>query len=229
MLARRDLRLRLQAVITVLAGVTVESPGDWETAPSALPEIKLRVPAERKVSKGRLMPTFDTTVSMELIARVQGRTASEAQDAIDDLCNKVERAILGAPSFIEVLQQVSMVDSRVRVTAEGEQHLGEAHLMFACETFEVFDAIEIDPTLAAELRQMLLTFDTAGPFDPGSLQTPVVATDVGAPVDRPLAYSSAATGNQYPNPPFPASVVPAPRATGPDGRAEGVLLVNLDS
>jgi len=225
-LTRRDLRLRVQVAITVLAGVTVESPGDWESTPSSLPSVKLRAPAERKVSKGRLMPEFDTTVSMELLARVAGRTEREAQDAIDDLCDRLERAVLGAPQFIEQLQQVSMVDTRVQITATAERHFGEAHMMFACETFEVFDAIEIDPSLADQLKQMLLTLDTIGPFDPGTLLAERPASVV-SPANAPLAGVAAATGQEYANPAYPDAVVPAPRKSGPDGRAEAVLQIDL--
>lgn len=56
------------------------------------------------------------------------------------------------------------------------------------------------PIVAVPLDSIGLHVDTAQPFDPNGT---------------------------YANPPFPASVHPAPRTSGPDGRDEGALNINL--
>jgi hypothetical protein len=60
--------------------------------------------------------------------------------------------------------------------------------------------------------------ETYAPADPPALQEIQLHFDAGAPFDR--------TGT-YANPPFPAAVQPAPRTSGPDGRDEGALDIQL--
>lgn len=77
---------------------------------------------------------------------------------------------------------------------------GEKHIGEVQMDFamEFFEAFE--PVIADPLEQVNVHVDLAGPFD--------------------------ATG-AYPNPPFPDSVQPAPRTSGPDGRDEGALTITL--
>ncbi len=60
--------------------------------------------------------------------------------------------------------------------------------------FQIYEAFE--PDVNNTLERMQLTVDLASPFDPNGT---------------------------YPDPPFPDAIPPAPRSTGPDGRAEGVI------
>lgn len=60
--------------------------------------------------------------------------------------------------------------------------------------FQIYEAFE--PDVNNTLERMQLTVDLRGPFDPNGT---------------------------YPDPPFPDAIPPAPRTTGPDGRAEGVI------
>jgi hypothetical protein len=60
--------------------------------------------------------------------------------------------------------------------------------------FQIYEAFE--PDVNNTLERMQLTVDLASPFDPNGT---------------------------YPDAPFPDAIPPAPRTTGPDGRAEGVI------
>jgi hypothetical protein len=203
-LARRQIRLSALAAIVganiqnVGAPVTIESPGDWTTPPEVLPAILLRAPGDRKESKHRGQPQFDTTVTIEIEARVQALTAMDAQDAIEDLCLSIEQALLTNYDLISITQQVAAVETKTEITSEGREHFGGAMMHFVFECFESFDPFEaIEPPA---LNNMKLHIDLVGTFDP--------------------------TGT-YPDPPFPDSVTPAPRTSGPDGRDEGALDINL--
>lgn len=212
MLARRQIRLAVVAALGTLPGVLVESPGDWATPPASLPAVLARVTRERKESwPTRTEPEFDTTVTMELEARVGANTAIEAQDAIESLCYAVENAVLLSYSAIGIAQRVTSVDTEVEITAEGRLHFGAAKMLFAFETAETFDPTKTAPDattwpVSQPVTDSLLSFgihlDMASPYDPNGVYVP-------SP-DAP-----------------PYTPVPAPRTTGPDGRDEAALDIQL--
>ncbi len=199
-LARRQLRLAAKQAISAFTGVTVESPGDWESQPVNMPSIKLRCPMERKQSLARTMPEFTTTVTLELLARVVADTEDAAQDAIEALGQAIEQAVFGSVALVRLCQQFSTVTTETDISADGKKHFGGIKLSIDCELFESFDPTEINPADYPAAQKVAVHVDTAQPFD--------------------------ATGI-YPSPAFPASVPPAPRTTGPDGRDEGYLEINL--
>ena len=199
-LARRELRLAAIAAIAAVTGVTVDSPGDWSIAPSRLPNIKLRTPVDRKASITRTMPEFTTTVTIEILATLQAGSDAAAQDAIEALGQQLELALFGAQPLVKLCQQFSSVTTETDITAEGEVHIARIRLALDCEVFEAFDPTEINPADYPALQQLNVHVDLAQPFD--------------------------ASGS-YPNLSFPASVKPAPRSTGPDGRDEGFVQVNF--
>ena len=196
--ARRQIRLLTVAAVQTLTGVTVLSPGDWETPPKNLPEIKVRAPSDRKVSAAKSAPNFTTTVTVEILARVSGVTDVAALDAIEALGAQIEDAVFGMSSLIAVIQQVASVSTQTLVTADGASHIGAALMSVDFEVFEAFDPSSIAglPTL----QQILVNVDTVHPFDAAGTYTSL---------------------------PFPASVTAAPRTAGPDGRNEATLQITL--
>jgi len=199
-LARRQLRLSVRALVSTFTGVTVKSPGSWSTPPNEFPYIALRCGSEHKTSKTRSMPVFDTMVTLEIFARVQAATDDEAQDALEALGLQIENAVIAAPVLIGGIQQVASINTQSAIKSEAERPVGEILMSVDLEVFEDYDPTEINPDDYPELQQMLLHIDTAAPFD--------------------------ATGT-YPSPPFPAAVTPAPRTSGPDGRDEATLQIDL--
>ena len=199
-LARRQLRQAALAAIERISGITVESPGDWDTVAAQLPNVKLRCGTERKSSITRTEPEFTTTVALEILARVEANSEGDAQDCIEQLGALIESALLGNVAFVKLCQQFSSVSTQTQISAEGKRHLGGIHMVIECEVFESFDPTEIAPGAYPALQQMNVHLDTAAPFD--------------------------ATGT-YASPPYPASVTTAPRTTGPDGRDEAALQIDL--
>ena len=198
--ARRQLRLLTVQAVQAFTGVTVLSPGDWETPSRNFPEIKVRCPSDSKLSVAKAMPSFTTTVTIEILARVSAPTDVAALDAIEALGQRIEDAVFGMAALVRVIQQVASVTTQTAVTSDGLTHIAGALVTVGLEVFESFDPSLIDPSAMQALQTVLVNLDTAHPFD--------------------------ATGT-YASPPFPASVTPAPRVTGPDGRNEAGLQITL--
>lgn len=200
-LGRRELRLAVLAVLQALPGITtVESPPATSTQPKEMPYIGLRCGTERKGSFEKQMPEFTTTATLEILVRAAATTREAAQDAIEALANAIELAVFGAPSVIKMLQQVAGVTSTTEINGEGSAYQAETLISIDCEFVEVFDPTVIAPANYPPLEGANVHVDTVHPFDKNGV---------------------------YLNLPFPASVTPAPRTAGPDGRDEGYLQLDL--
>ncbi|MBB5408603.1 hypothetical protein HDG34_002540 [Paraburkholderia sp. HC6.4b] len=216
MLGRRQVRLAalgaLERAELQVAGraVLIRSPGDWSAPSDVLPAVIVRTAHEAKTSFNRGMPQFTTTCSLEVKAVVEGATAAEAQDAIEWLWYAVENALLLDWSLVRMLQQFPSIESVLDIRAEGARHLAGIAGSFRCEYPEMYDPTADRPQPAP------------WPIDPPA---PVPLERVGLHAD--LTNRADPTGT-YPAPPFPQSVVPAPRTHGPDGRDEGRLDIPLE-
>jgi hypothetical protein len=195
MLARRQVRLAVVAALKgfpTLANVVIQSPGAVPTPPENLPAILVRCSREHKESINRGMPEFTSTVTIEVEARLSASNGVDAQDMIEALGYQVEQAILTNQPLIAIVQQVMAIDTDLEITTEARDVIAGYRASFHFELPEMFDpAVSID---FPPLGGMGLHLDLINVFDP--LGT-------------------------YPGSPFPASVVPAPRSYGPDGRDEG--------
>jgi hypothetical protein len=198
--ARRALRLAAAQALGLIVGLEVETPGDWEVEPRSAPNAKLRTPDERKQSTDRGQAKFTTTVSLEILLTVVSNSGEGAQDALDDLMLRVENALLGNVAMVSLVQQFATISSSTVISAEGKQHVGRADMRVDCEVYEHFDPTEIDPDSFPPLQQVSLHVDT---------------------VRRSMrAAPTPAATSRKPSP-------PAPRTSGPDGRDEGALQINL--
>ena len=163
-LARRHIRLLALAALSgdTFSQVTIESPGDWDTPPDDLPAILLRSPDDRKVSMSKGQPTFSTTVTIEIEARVSGITAESAQDAIEALCFAIETALFSSYDLTGAASLVAC-DTRTEVTADGRVHFGAARMTLQAELPESFDAFK--PGDPVELMDFGLVFPAGQPYD----------------------------------------------------------------
>lgn len=211
MLARRQVRLAALAALQGIAGLTVQSPGDWSTPPSMLPAALLRVVSERKDSVVKQMPEFTTTVTLEVQLRTQALTAATAQDAIEALGYAVEQALFTNYALVGMCQQIGSVDVDVEITAEGGQHIAGVTMKVDCELFEAFDPTAVAPAL------------TPWPVVPPSVEP---LTSVGIHLDMDAPFDASGTYTPSPDAP-PYTPTPAPRTTGPDGRDEAALDITL--
>lgn len=213
MLARRMLRLAVMAALQPLmtsAGVkTIASPGVWPTPQEKLPAILVNAPTEQKQSIGKGMANFTTSASITVQGQVSKSSPEEALEAIDALAFAVENAVLTDYWVTRTVERFTSVQTDIEVTSDGGPHLAGFRMTLAGDMFESFNPADVMPPgtpwppaapAIVPLTSMGIHLDTAGPFD--------------------------ATGT-YPNPPFPDAVQPAPRTTGPDGRDEGALDIQL--
>ena len=102
----------MAAVLQDLTGVTVDSPGDWDTPATSLPNIKLRALGDVKASNGRAMATFTTMAPLQLVARVRAGTAEAAQDAIE---------ALGLPAVLPPPEEVKNVETAIGASRAEQQ------------------------------------------------------------------------------------------------------------
>jgi hypothetical protein len=196
-LARRQIRLAVvNALNAARLGMEVLSPADWNTPQQDMPVIMLRATGDRKQAVAKQQPNFETTVTMEIEAKVQASSADDAQDAIDVLGAKIEQVLFTNRILNSLIEKWALVETRTGVSAEGREHIGALKILANVELFEEFFDFDEDPALEG----IDIHVDTTSPYDP--------------------------TGT-YANPPFPASVNPAPRTSGPDGRDEGGLTITL--
>lgn len=209
MLARRQIRLAAVAALQTL-NLKLLTPGDLPTQGAAkMPELKVRTEGDSKVSITRSMPEFNTTVHLVVEVKVTATTESATQDALEALCYNVEQALLLNYALIGASQQISSIETTSSISADGRQHFGEALMRVSVETFEEFDPT-VQPPLATTWPPV------NDPIDP--LTSMGIHLDMADPYDPNGTY----TGSL-----FPASVTPAPRTTGPDGRDEGALDITL--
>ncbi|HLN23889.1 MAG TPA: hypothetical protein VK558_07895 [Patescibacteria group bacterium] len=184
-----------------LAETRVYSPEDWPLTGLKLPAIQVGVGSDQKTSRGRIQPpSFITTTNITVDFSVEGDTKEQALARIQTLRDQVQTAVLTDNALICAINQFSSVDtSKPSVTAEGKRHVGGASIDFAMEYPEDF-APSMD-CVAVPLTSIGIHADLGNRFD--------------------------ATGT-YPAPTAPPyTPAAAPRPSGPDGRDEAALDIQL--
>lgn len=187
------------------AGVNVFSPRDWPTSPVQTPIVLVQSPTETSESMGPNASAFNVTTSARVIGRLTsladvGDTGAEAvQAALDIFARQIKVAVVNAYNARALaIEEITRITITTKVSAEGERHVGECAVDFEMRFPEFAD--DYGPDVTNPLDELAIYTDLINLADP--------------------------TGT-YVNPPFPASVTPAPRAEGPDGRTEGGVFVNF--
>ena len=196
----------LNLVQTVLTGTTAAGgnvfvPGDWPTWEGEYPLLLVQALRERKDSQGNGGINFTVTSTIRITGRVSAPAlaedvgASNAEAALWALARQVEVALINQYDTTLQLQQFPFIDTQIRVSAEGREHFAEVVMDVGMEFYQGWEAFA--PTQTTALTEVTIDTDLTNVFDPNGT---------------------------YSNPPFPAAVQPAPRTSGPDGRAEGAGL-----
>lgn len=187
------------------AGTNVFSLLDWPTWAGSYPVIFLQTPTETKESLGpNGAPQFTVTATLRITARVQtpaqanGAGAAAALVALDAMQRQIEIALVNYTPLMSMLQQVASIHVDKKVDGEGSQNLGEMVMDMALEFYQGPEDFYVIPV--TPLTEVTVDADLTNVFD--------------------------ASGT-YASPPFPASVNPAPRTSGPDGRAEAGADISL--
>jgi hypothetical protein len=198
-----ELRVLSQAALTgqTSAGANVYTALDRPTWAGNCPVIFLQTPSEDKESLGRNgAPQYVVTTTVRVVARVQqpqeanDAGAAKAELALEQLQAQIEVALINNPALMSKLQQFAWVRVQKQVSGESAVHLGELVMEIGMEFYQGPE--DFYPIVGAPIEQITIDADLVNVADP--------------------------TGT-YANPPFPDAVVPAPRTSGPDGRAEGGL------
>jgi hypothetical protein len=142
--------LKDRAIATLIEANTdafdrVSGPKDWPTRPELFPAMVVSVPRERKVSLGRGVPQFNTTITLVVIARDVDVTEEPVARRLLILKEQIENALICTTSFILPIQQFSMIDTQSVVTAEGKQHIGEIGMTFEIEIYQVYEPNDAVP------------------------------------------------------------------------------------
>lgn len=197
MMLRRKLRLAAMLALSKLDGVSIDSPGDWDTPSNKLPAVKIRTGGETKVPLTRGPMDFTTTVVLEVKMAVEAATAEAAQDDLEVLGARVEDALYSDVSLVALLQQVANVTTQAAYSSDGLKHIASLDMAISLESFEAF---EPHAEASIPLEGMDVVVDSVNVYD---------------------------VNGSYTQTPFPSSVQAPPRTSGPDGRAEGGLNIEL--
>lgn len=189
------------------AGENVFTALDWPTWSGSYPLLYLHTPSEDKESLGRQGgPQFTVTLTLQVSGRVQVANledqsgVAEATLKLEALQRQIELALINNPALMSQLQQFPFIRTEMKTDGTGDQNLGEVVMSVGLEFYQGPEDFYPIPT--HPLERLTIDLDAANVFD--------------------------ALGT-YPDPAFPGSVIPAPRAEGPDGRSEGGLDITFPS
>ncbi|MBW9102949.1 hypothetical protein [Paraburkholderia phenoliruptrix] len=149
--------------------------------------------------KTSLGPVGETEFNTDFVIEIRGIVSGATAEAAQDALED-----LGATIEDVVLRNIGIrkvTQDFPRITSATEiKSDGQLHFgaVSIAMHFQIFEAF--DPDVTTSLQEMSLTADLRNVYDPNGT---------------------------YPNPPFPDSVQPAPRTSGPDGRAEGGFDIEL--
>lgn len=186
------------------AGANVFAPRDWPTWSGEYPVLMLHAPSEEGASLGRNAPQFDVTATLQITGRMQvpaqdsDAAASALHINLEAMREQIKRALINSPQIMSRLQQFPFFRSKIVTDPSGEEHLGELAMEIGMEFYQGPE--DFYPVVGDEVKQVNLHLDATNVYDPSGT---------------------------YADPPFPQAVIPAPRESGPDGRDEGTLQINL--
>ncbi|ELW7390646.1 ATP-binding protein [Yersinia enterocolitica] len=137
------------------AGDRVYSPRDWPTTAEMYPVILVQTPIDVKSSLGRNVPQFNTVTTVRLTGRLQelddaakDNGAEKAEEALEQLREQVERAVINSYELTRKIQQFFQVRSTIGVDADGEGHTAQLLMELDIEYYqgpEEFYEIDTEP------------------------------------------------------------------------------------
>lgn len=155
MLYRNQLRDAIVAILRsagTLAGDRVYAPRDIPVTPAGMPLIVVSAGPERKESSGRHAPLFTVTATILVEVTVRGSSATDANDQLDQMCERIEESVIGNAGLYSMIQQISAVSTETDISAESKYHLGQASVSFDLEFVEQFT-----PVATSALNSVFIT------------------------------------------------------------------------
>lgn len=137
------------------AGDRIYSPRNWPTTADMYPVILVQTPIDIKNSLGRNVPQFNTVTTVRITGRLQelddeaeDNGAEKAEEALEQLREQVERAVINSYELTLKTQQILQVRSTIDVDAGGEGHTAQLLMELDIEYYqgpEEFYEIETEP------------------------------------------------------------------------------------
>ncbi|CAI1502860.1 Uncharacterised protein [Serratia grimesii] len=137
------------------AGDRVYSPRDWPTTADMYPVLLVQTPIDVKNSLGRNVPQFNTVTTVRITGRLQelddkseDNGAEKAEEALEQLREQVERAVINSYELTRQIQQFFQVRSTIGVDADGEGHIAQLLMELDIEYYqgpEEFYEIDTEP------------------------------------------------------------------------------------
>lgn len=137
------------------AGDRVFSPRDWPTTADMYPVILVQTPIDVKNSLGRNVPQFNTVTTVRITGRLQelddeaeDNGAEKAEEALEQLREQIERAVINSYELTRKIQQFFQVRSTIGVDADGEGHTAQLLMELDIEYYqgpEEFYEIDTEP------------------------------------------------------------------------------------
>ncbi len=152
-----------------LAGRRVYSDHAQPMEIEELPALLVATPAERKDTAGLGAPQFSTVMTLAIMARVAGPSEQATEALLDQLIEQVQAAILCTPAVVEPIERFEFVETLSVVSAEGEQMIGEATIMFGCRVYQQYEPdageplVLIHTTIPGADHGAPVTFDSHPP------------------------------------------------------------------
>jgi len=117
------------------AGTQVFSTLDWPTWDGTYPCMYIHPPVEDKESLGRAgAAQFTVVATLTVESRFQcpagplsspfDSGAATVESALSIMAGQIERALINSPSLTALVSQFPFIRTRMNLSAEGEQHLG---------------------------------------------------------------------------------------------------------
>lgn len=113
------------------AGARVYSPRDWATRSEDYPSLLVQTPFDEKRSLGRNAPQFESVATIRISGRVEAFDsetndgATQAEVALENLREQIERAVINSYDLTRVVQQFRHIRSAIQVDAGGDGHIGQ--------------------------------------------------------------------------------------------------------
>ncbi len=133
----------------------VYSPRDWPTTADMYPVLLVQTPIDVKNSLGRNVPQFNTVTTVRITGRLQelddeaeDNGAEKAEEALEQLREQVERAVINSYELTRKTQQFLQVRSTIDVDASGEGHTAQLLMELDIEYYqgpEEFYEIDASP------------------------------------------------------------------------------------
>ncbi len=139
-----------------IAGANVFTARSLPIAPAGLPSIYLQVPTDRAESAGRSAPGFTRVAYLVVRGRVAQGGPGQVETALDTLAEQIELALMCDAGLQAMIQQVTEIQTEVKVSSETGDHLGEVRMLFGLEFTEYFPVVG---TPLTQITGEIETFD----------------------------------------------------------------------